>query len=219
MFQTLSAKLGDVFRSFTGQSTVTQPVIDAGVKTIRRALLEADVAAPVITQLTENFSKKALGQVITAGAKPGDMLTKLFHDELVDILGKGQNFSLNLASPSTIMLVGLQGAGKTTFAARLAKHLQKEGFDVYNMDFRGHGYASHDAANQRQRGGWSVDSYGIYDIHAAIQFIKEKHPAQKPTYIAHSLGGLAFVSYLSKYNSMALSKVVIVASPFDFRHP
>jgi signal recognition particle subunit SRP54 len=124
MFQSLSAKLGDVFRSFTGQSTVTQPVIDAGVKTIRRALLEADVAAPVITQLTENFSRKALGQAITPGAKPGDMLTKLFHDELVDILGKGQTFSLKLSSPSTIMLVGLQGAGKTTFAARLAKHLQ-----------------------------------------------------------------------------------------------
>ncbi|MEC8064349.1 MAG: signal recognition particle protein [Pseudomonadota bacterium] len=125
MFQALSAKLSDVFQSFSGQRTITQAVIDQGVKTIRRALLEADVATEVIDTLTARFAKEALGQTITKGAKPADMLAKLFYDNLVDVLGKHQNFTLSKKKTNVIMLVGLQGAGKTTFAGRLAQWLRK----------------------------------------------------------------------------------------------
>ena len=126
MFQTLSAKLGSIFRSITGQTSVTQAMIDASCQSIRRALLEADVATPVINRLLAGFQSKAIGQEIQSGAKPGDMIAKLFYDELVNTLGQGQNFQLALQNPCTIMLVGLQGAGKTTFAARLARYLQEK---------------------------------------------------------------------------------------------
>jgi len=125
MFQALSAKLSGVFQTFSSHKTITQPIIDEGVKTMRRALLEADVAHAVIDKITHRFAAKALGQSITKGAKPADMLAKLFYDNLVEILGENQNFEIADKKPTVIMLVGLQGAGKTTFAARLAKWLQK----------------------------------------------------------------------------------------------
>ena len=99
----------------------------------------------------------------------------------------------------------------------LALYLQSKGFDVYNIDFRGHGYATHDPQGKKQIQGWNVDSYGI-DIAAVVAYIHTKKPEQKPFYIGHSLGGLAFISYLAHYGSSNVEGAVIVASPFDFRH-
>lgn len=100
----------------------------------------------------------------------------------------------------------------------LAMYLHNEGFDVYNMDFRGHGLATHDAAGKKQEQGWTIDSYGI-DIHAIVQYVRSNRPEQKPIYIGHSLGGMALISYMAQYTSDSLQGMVIFASPFDFRHP
>ena len=99
----------------------------------------------------------------------------------------------------------------------LALYLQSKGFDVYNIDFRGHGYATHDPQGKKQIQGWNVDSYGT-DIAAVIAYAHTQKPQQKPFYIGHSLGGLAFISYLAHYGSSHVQGVVIVASPFDFGH-
>jgi len=127
MFQKLSQRISDVFRSFTGTDKITEKMLEQGAASLRLALQEADVAESVTSKLLAQFNEKALNQSVTSGAKPSDVLVKLFHDNLVDVLGKGDDFSLKLSKkPAIIMLVGLQGAGKTTFAARLAKLLKKE---------------------------------------------------------------------------------------------
>lgn len=127
MFQKLSQRISEAFRSFTGTDKITEKMLEQGAKTIRLALQEADVAEPVSEKLLHQFNERALNHAVTPGAKPGDVLIKLFHDDLINVLGKGDDFTLNLGTqPAVIMLVGLQGAGKTTFAARLAKLLSKD---------------------------------------------------------------------------------------------
>lgn len=127
MFQKLSQSISDVFRRFAGTDKINEAMLKEGAKTIRVALQEADVAETVVDRLLSSFNEQALDHAVTPGAKPGDVLIKLFHDKLIDALGKGDAFTLNLSQkPSVVMLVGLQGAGKTTFAARLAKSLQKQ---------------------------------------------------------------------------------------------
>ena len=127
MFQKLSQRVSDVFRSFTGTDKITDAMLEKGASSLRQALREADVAESVTQQLLTQFNEKALNQAVVSGAKPGDVLIKLFHDNLVEVLGSGDDFSLHLTKkPAVIMLVGLQGAGKTTFAARLAKQLHRE---------------------------------------------------------------------------------------------
>ena len=127
MFQKLSQRISDVFRSFTGTDKITEPMLEQGARTIRLALQEADVAESVTDKLLQQFNASALNHAVTPGAKPGDVLIKLFHDNLVKVLGQGDDFTLKLSkTPAVIMLVGLQGAGKTTFAARLAKALHKQ---------------------------------------------------------------------------------------------
>jgi signal recognition particle subunit SRP54 len=127
MFQQLSQRISDVFRSFTGTDKITDAMLQQGAVSLRNALRDADVAESVTDQLLQQFNEKALNQAVVSGAKASDVLVKLFHDNLIEVLGKGDDFSLKLSKkPAIIMLVGLQGAGKTTFAARLAKQLKKD---------------------------------------------------------------------------------------------
>ncbi|MEC7985504.1 MAG: alpha/beta fold hydrolase, partial [Myxococcota bacterium] len=99
----------------------------------------------------------------------------------------------------------------------LARYLSQKGFDVYNMDFRGHGNAIYDAKGVKQKSGWSIDSYGVYDIEAAVSYISSQNPS-KPSYIGHSLGGMALISYMGHHTSEALSTIAVVGTPFDFQH-
>jgi signal recognition particle subunit SRP54 len=128
MFETLSEKLQRVFKNLKGEGRLTEQHIEDALKELRMALLEADVNFKVVKQFTDTVRQKALGQEVMQSLSPGQQVVKIVHDELVEILG-GVNIRLNFASqpPTAIMLVGLQGSGKTTSSGKLAKWLAKSG--------------------------------------------------------------------------------------------
>jgi signal recognition particle subunit SRP54 len=128
MFETLSEKLQRVFKNLRGEGRLTEQHIEEALKEIRIALLEADVNFKVVKQFTDTVKAKALGQEVLQSLSPGQHVVKIVRDELVEILG-GENVRVNFASqpPTVIMLVGLQGSGKTTSSGKLAKWLGKNG--------------------------------------------------------------------------------------------
>jgi len=128
MFETLSEKLQRVFKNLRGEGRLTEQHIEEALKEIRLALLEADVNFKVVKQFTESVKSKALGQEVLQSLSPAQQVVKIVRDELVEILG-GENVRVNFASqpPTVVMLVGLQGSGKTTSCGKLAKWLEKNG--------------------------------------------------------------------------------------------
>ena len=126
MFENLTNKFEEIFSSLKKAPSLDQKQVDEGLRDIRKALLEADVALPVVKKLIENIKPKALGQEIIRSTTPGQMIVKIVYDELVKILGDEKSeLNLNAVPPVPIMLVGLQGSGKTTTAAKLAKYIEK----------------------------------------------------------------------------------------------
>ena len=128
MFETLSEKLQRVFKNLRGEGRLSQEHIEEALKEIRMALLEADVNFKVVKQFTDTIREKALGQEVLQSLSPGQQVVKIVRDELVEMLG-GSNARLNFTSqpPTVIMLVGLQGSGKTTSSGKLSKWLVKNG--------------------------------------------------------------------------------------------
>jgi signal recognition particle subunit SRP54 len=128
MFETLSEKLQRVFKNLRGEGRLSEQHIEEALKEIRMALLEADVNFKVVKQFTETVKMKAIGSEVLQSLSPGQQVVKIVRDELIEILG-GTNVRLNFAPqpPSIIMLVGLQGSGKTTSSGKLAKWLEKGG--------------------------------------------------------------------------------------------
>jgi signal recognition particle subunit SRP54 len=128
MFDSLSDKLQRVFKNLRGEAKLTAENMEVALKEIRVALLEADVHFRVVKQLMENIKAKATGQDVLGSLSPGQQVVKIVHEELVEILGKHQS-RLRTASepPTVIFLVGLQGSGKTTSSAKLARWLSKNG--------------------------------------------------------------------------------------------
>lgn len=128
MFETLSDKLQRVFKNLRGEGRLTEVHLDEALKEIRMALLEADVNFKVVKQFTDIVREKAVGQEVMQSLSPGQQVVKIVRDELIEMLG-GQHVRLNFAPqpPSVIMLVGLQGSGKTTSSGKLSKWLQKGG--------------------------------------------------------------------------------------------
>ena len=126
MFESLSEKLQRAFKNLRGEGRLTEEHIDNALKEIRIALLEADVNFKVVKQFTDAVRAKAVGQDVLQSLSPGQQVIKIVRDELVDMLG-GENARVRFASqpPTVIMLVGLQGAGKTTSAGKLSKWLSK----------------------------------------------------------------------------------------------
>ena len=126
MFENLTSKFEEIFNSLKNAPSLNESQVDEGLRKIRQALLEADVALPVTKKLIENIKSKALGQEIIRSTTPGQMIVKVVFDEIVKILGDTKS-ELNLSEvpPVCLMLVGLQGSGKTTTAAKLAKYLEK----------------------------------------------------------------------------------------------
>ncbi|MBI6546302.1 MAG: signal recognition particle protein, partial [Cyanobacteria bacterium NC_groundwater_1444_Ag_S-0.65um_54_12] len=128
MFESLSEKLQNLFKKLRGQSRLTEENIADALREVRRALLEADVALGVTKEFIGRVKEQAIGQDALAGLAPAQQLIKIVHEELVRLLG-GQIASLMVAQPppTIILLVGLQGSGKTTTAAKLALHLRRQG--------------------------------------------------------------------------------------------
>lgn len=127
MFDDLSEKLHGIIKKVSGNATLTEENISEALKEIRRALLEADVNLRVVKSFMTNLKEKVIGISVTDGVNPAQQLVKLVHDELVEILGK-ENTPLTLTgTPPIIMMLGLQGSGKTTSAAKLALKYKKEG--------------------------------------------------------------------------------------------
>jgi signal recognition particle subunit SRP54 len=124
MFDTLSDRLGSVFDRLRGRGALSEADVRAAMREVRVALLEADVALPVARDFVEQVTEKAIGQEVLRSVTPGQMVVKYVHDALVETLGS-ETSELNLAvnPPAVIMMVGLQGSGKTTTTAKLAKRL------------------------------------------------------------------------------------------------
>jgi len=126
MFENLTSKFEEIFSSLKKAPSLNEAQVDEGLRKIRQALLEAEVALPVAKKLIENIKPKAIGQEIIRSTTPGQMIVKVVFDEIVKILGDTQSeLNLNAVPPVCLMLVGLQGSGKTTTAAKLAKYLEK----------------------------------------------------------------------------------------------
>ena len=126
MFENLTNKFEEIFSSLKKAPSLNEAQVDEGLRKIRQALLEADVALPVAKELIKNIKPKAIGQEIIRSTTPGQMIVKVVFDEVVKILGDTKSeLNLNAVPPVCLMLVGLQGSGKTTTAAKLAKYLEK----------------------------------------------------------------------------------------------
>ncbi|UOM35918.1 signal recognition particle protein [Acuticoccus sp. I52.16.1] len=126
MFESLSDRLSGIFDKLTGRGALSEADVDAAMREIRRALLEADVALPVVRQFVEEVRKEAVGATVVKSVTPGQMVVKIVHDELVKMLGEtAEPISLAAAAPVPIMMVGLQGSGKTTTSAKIGLRLQK----------------------------------------------------------------------------------------------
>ncbi len=127
MFDSLSDRLGGVFDRLRGRGALTEADVRQAMREVRIALLEADVALPVARQFVEEATEKAVGQNVLRSITPGQQVVKIVHDALVDMLGgkepQDAELDLNAAPPAIIMMVGLQGSGKTTTTAKIAKRL------------------------------------------------------------------------------------------------
>jgi len=127
MFESLSDRLSGVFDNLTGRGALSEKDVSSALREIRRALIEADVALEVVRDFTEKVREKAVGASVVKSVTPGQMVVKIVHDELVEILGsEAEPIDLAAAPPVTLMMVGLQGSGKTTTTAKVAKRLTEK---------------------------------------------------------------------------------------------
>ena len=126
MFDSLQERLGSIFDGLTRRGALSEADVDAALREVRVALLEADVALPVVKDFVEKVREAAIGQEVLRSVSPGQMVIKIVHDQLIETLGhEGAGLDLEVTPPAVIMLVGLQGSGKTTTTAKLASRLQE----------------------------------------------------------------------------------------------
>jgi signal recognition particle subunit SRP54 len=128
MFESLSEKLENALQNVTGQGTINELNIANTMREVRRALLNADVNYKVAKEFTDNVKEEASGEDVLTSVTPGQQLTKIMYDELTRVLG-GEHVEVEMAEtpPTVILIAGLQGSGKTTFSAKLARHFRKNG--------------------------------------------------------------------------------------------
>src|ERR671931_2437742 len=126
MFSQLSDRLQDIFKELRGHGTISEANIDAALRQVRLALLEADVDFQVAKRFIGRVKEKALGEAVFRSITPGQQIVKIFHDELTALLG-GDAAPVHLGDSGRILIVGLNGSGKTTSSAKLARLLKKQG--------------------------------------------------------------------------------------------
>ena len=132
MFDNLSDKLGEIFKQLKGHGKLTEKNIEKGLKEIRMALLEADVHYRVVKKLVADIKQRAVGSEVMKSLTPAQQVIKIVNDELTQLMGSHyKDLNLSGSSPVSVMLVGLQGAGKTTTAGKLAVLLRKRGRKPY----------------------------------------------------------------------------------------
>ena len=125
MFDNLTGRLGDIFDRLTGRGALSEADVATAMREIRVALLEADVALPVVKDFVDRVSRQAIGEQVMRSIAPGQQVVKIVHDELVEMLGpESGDFAVRAASPAAVMMVGLQGSGKTTTAAKIGMRLR-----------------------------------------------------------------------------------------------
>ena len=130
MFDNLSSKLDQAFKTLKGQGKISEINVAQTVKEIRRALIDADVNFKVAKQVTDKIKEKALGEDVLISVTPGQLLVKITNEELAELMG-GEAKGISLAgTPSITLMSGLQGSGKTTFTGKLAQHLKSKGRQV-----------------------------------------------------------------------------------------
>jgi signal recognition particle subunit SRP54 len=127
MFESLSDRLGKIFEGLRGRGALSTADVDAALREVRRALLEADVSLEVVKAFVEQVRERAVGAEVTRSVTPGQQVVKIVHDELVRVLGETQvPLDLNATPPVAILMVGLQGSGKTTTTGKIAKRLKEK---------------------------------------------------------------------------------------------
>ena len=140
MFESLSDRLGKIFDGLRGRGALSTADVDAALREIRRALIEADVSLEVVRAFVEQVKDRAVGVEVTRSVTPGQQVVKIVHDELVAVLGDSAvAVDLNAPAPVTLLMVGLQGSGKTTTTAKIAKRLkdkQKKKVLLASLDTR-----------------------------------------------------------------------------------
>ena len=152
MFESLSKRLEGVFTSLSGKGKLTEADVDEAMREVRLALLEADVSLKLVRQFVERVKVKAIGTEVLGSFSPAQQVLQIVNDELVEMLGgnEGKNkLDLGGQPPNVIMLVGLQGAGKTTAAAKLANFLRKQGQRPLMVE----AFAGHDQSSWSPTGG------------------------------------------------------------------
>ncbi|MBM3580262.1 MAG: signal recognition particle protein, partial [Alphaproteobacteria bacterium] len=127
MFDNFSSKITKIFSQIAGKRFISEDDLNATMREVRIALLEADVALPVAKDFIEKVKVEALGKLVVASVEPGQMIIKILHDELVKLLGSEKSeLNLGVKPPVVILMVGLQGAGKTTTTGKLALRLKSK---------------------------------------------------------------------------------------------
>ena len=128
MLEDLTSRLESVLKKVRGQGKLTEKNISDSLKEIRRALLEADVNYRVVKQFITDVQEKALGEEVFQSVTPGQLIVKIVHDQLVELMGESHtNIKVAGIPPTIVMLCGLQGSGKTTFCGKLAHFMKKKG--------------------------------------------------------------------------------------------
>ena len=126
MFENLTERLTRTFKNLSGQGRLTEENMQQALREVRLSLIEADVALPVIKEFIEEIKQKSLGQEVITSLKPDQALIKIVHDELIHLMGDTRTeLNLNTQPPAVFLMAGLQGSGKTTSAAKLARHLKE----------------------------------------------------------------------------------------------
>ena len=131
MFEGLQDKLGSVFKKLRGQASLSEANIKDALREVRLALLEADVNYGVVKDFVSRVRERAVGVEVSKALNPGQQVVKIVNEELIATLGEPERLNLSGPRPRSVMLVGLQGSGKTTFSGKLANHLKKESSPNY----------------------------------------------------------------------------------------